>query len=90
MDKKSVMIAAFLSGVAALIYEIAWIRPLQFVFGSTIYTTSIIFGAFMIGLGIGSLITPQFFDKTEIAFAWVEIAIGLFGILFFYILNIFF
>ena len=66
MDLRKIILMAFvLSGMTALIYEITWIRPLQFVFGSTIYTASIIFAAFMGGLALGSLIIARYVDKIK-------------------------
>jgi len=35
--KKLILIAFALSGMTALVYEVAWTRPLQIIFGSTIY-----------------------------------------------------
>src|SRR3989344_1136989 len=37
--RKLLLIAFVFSGMAALIYELTWIRPLQFLLGSTVYTT---------------------------------------------------
>ena len=61
--RKILLIAFAFSGAAALIYEITWIRPLQFLLGSTVYTISIIFGAFMFGLALGSWIISRKIDE---------------------------
>ncbi|MBR9683434.1 hypothetical protein GOV03_02750 [Candidatus Woesearchaeota archaeon] len=82
--RKTILIAFVLSGMAALIYEVVWIRPLQFVLGSTIYTVSIILAAFMGGLALGSWIIARYADKIinlPKTYALLELGIGLYGIL---------
>ena len=84
MDLRKLLLIAFmLSGMAALIYELTWIRPLQFLIGSTVYTISIIFAAFMLGLAIGSLIASKYADKIKnlpATYALIELGIGLYGV----------
>jgi len=46
--------AIALSGFAALGAEVVWTRLLSLLFGGTVYTFSIILGAFLAGLGIGA------------------------------------
>ena len=91
-DFRKLLLTAFIfSGMAALIYEITWIRPLQFLLGSTIYTISIIFATFMLGLALGSLIISKHIDKTKNlpkTYALLEIGIGLYGILLLSIFNL--
>jgi spermidine synthase len=43
-----------LSGMTALGAEVVWTRILSLLFGATVYTFSLILGAFLLGLGIGS------------------------------------
>lgn len=45
-----------LSGFAALVYQIAWIRALTLVLGSSVYSFSATLAAFLTGIGLGSLI----------------------------------
>jgi predicted membrane-bound spermidine synthase len=76
----------FLSGAAALVYQTAWQRILALGSGASIYSVAMIVGAFMAGLGIGSLrggersasLSPRAAMR---AFGFVEGAIGLFGAL---------
>jgi len=85
------LIAFVFSGIAALTYEITWIRPLQFIFGSTIYTISIIFAAFMGGLALGSAIISRYVEKIKNlprTYALFEIIIGLYGVLLLSIFNL--
>jgi spermidine synthase len=49
-----VYIAIGLSGMTALGAEVIWTRLLSLLFGATVYTFSLILGAFLLGLGIGS------------------------------------
>lgn len=49
----------FVSGCAALVYELAWIRMLYPVFGLSIYSVSIVLATFLGGLGLGSYFAPD-------------------------------
>jgi len=89
--RKLLLIAFIFSGMAALIYELTWIRPLQFLLGSTVYTISIIFGVFMLGLALGSLIASKYVDKIKnlpLVYALMMLGIGLYGVLLLSIFNI--
>lgn len=44
----------FLSGLSALVYQLLWMRQLGFIFGNTIYASSVVLTAFMGGLALGS------------------------------------
>lgn len=89
--KKIILIAFVFSGMAALVYEVVWTRPLQFVLGSTTYTVSIIFAAFMGGLALGSWIMSKFVDRIKnlpSLYALIQLGIGLYGILLLIIFNL--
>lgn len=92
MKFRNLLLTAFVfSGMAALIYELTWIRPLQFLLGSTIYTISIIFAVFMGGLGLGSWVISRYTDKIKnlpLAYALIELGIGLYGVLLLSIFNL--
>lgn len=45
---------ALLSGVAALVYEVAWAKMLALSFGRTTLAASAVLGGFMVGMGIGA------------------------------------
>jgi len=74
----------FLSGAAALAYQVCWQRILFFSFGTDIESTTIIVSVFMMGLGLGALAGGWLADKWTahiIAFfACAELGIGLFGL----------
>ncbi|MCD6495832.1 MAG: fused MFS/spermidine synthase [Candidatus Aenigmarchaeota archaeon] len=83
-EYRPLIIVAVLSGMAALIYEISWVRPIQFVLGSTIYTISVIFSSFMLGLSLGSIISPKLvkrFGSPERLLIITEIGIALSAVL---------
>jgi spermidine synthase len=74
----------FLSGFSALAYQTAWQRMLGAFAGSDSVATTIIVGAFLFGLGIGSLIGASFADRLSLrgalrAFAFCEIGVGVFA-----------
>ena len=72
-----------ISGATALIYEIVWSRLLQTIFVSTLYSTSTIFAAFLLGVSIGAFALRSHADTTQqplVQLTLIEIAIGLYGI----------
>lgn len=75
----------FVSGFAALIYQIVWQRALFGVFGVNLESVTMIVGIFMLGLGLGSLLggslTQHFGNQGLQVFLICECLIGVFGIL---------
>lgn len=74
----------FLSGAAALVYQVAWQRLLALHSGAGLYSVAMIVAAFMAGLGIGShqggrLCTRLDPRRALFAFAALELLIGAFG-----------
>src|SRR5581483_3120697 len=49
------LILFFLSGATGLLYAVVWTRMLTIVLGASIYSTAVVFAAFMLGLGLGNL-----------------------------------
>jgi predicted membrane-bound spermidine synthase len=74
----------FVSGFAALIYQVAWQRALFTVVGINVETVTLVVAAFMLGLGVGSIAGGALSrDPRRAAVAWfgaVELGIGLFGL----------
>jgi len=60
-----VMAAAGVSGLAAMIYQIAWTRVLLLAMGSSVYAFSLIVTAFICGLALGSLVITRFIDRRK-------------------------
>lgn len=84
MNKSLLIIIFGLSGMAALIYEIIWIRPLTLVFGSSVYAVSTIISSFILGLAIGSWLAGKYSDRIKNHlkyFAVFQIGIGIYGLL---------
>lgn len=78
-----VALAFFLSGSAALIYQVAWQRLLFAVVGVDIESVTIVVSTFMVGLGLGAVLGGWLADRlpTRIlaAFCLFEAAIALYG-----------
>ena len=73
----------FLSGAAALIAEVAWVRLLTGVFGNTTYATSTVLAAFMGGLALGSYGFGRRADVRGVTlrtYAALELGIGAFAL----------
>jgi spermidine synthase len=74
----------FLSGAAALVYQVAWQRLLALHSGAGLYSVAMIVAAFMAGLGIGShaggrLSTRLGGGRALAAFAALELGVSAFG-----------
>jgi len=74
----------FVSGFAALLYQIIWQRLLTLFGGADVYSVTIIVSAFMGGLGFGSLAGGHLADRLSararlIAFAACELAVAIFA-----------
>ena len=84
MNKNLLILVFALSGMAALIYEIIWIRPLTLVFGSSVYAVSTIISSFILGLAIGSWLAGKYSDRISNPlkyFSMFQIGIGIYGVL---------
>lgn len=55
----------FLSGAAALIYQVLWIRQLSLVVGSEVYSITIAVSAFFTGLAAGSFVFGRMADRSQ-------------------------
>jgi spermidine synthase len=72
--------AFFLSGAAALIYQVLWTRQLSLVFGVTVYAASTVLACFMAGLASGSYAAGRLSDRIDRPvhmFALAELLIGI-------------
>ena len=74
----------FVSGVAALVYQVCWQRLLFSAFGVDIDSVTIIVSVFMLGLGLGALVGGDLADRHPTLalrfFALAELGIGTFGL----------
>lgn len=74
----------FVSGFAALLYQVAWQRLLFLAFGVDMTSVTVIVSAFMLGLGGGALLGGWWVDQAKpsralAGFAIAEACVGLFG-----------
>src|SRR3954471_2615696 len=74
----------FLSGFAALVYQVCWQRLLFVALGTDIDSITIIVSTFMLGLGVGALaggaLHDRYPDRILPLFAGAEAGIGMFGL----------
>jgi spermidine synthase len=80
----SALAAFFLSGFAALLYQVTWQRMLVIFSGADVYSATMVIAAFMGGLGCGSIAGGLVADRLSrfasvLAFAVAEASIALFG-----------
>jgi spermidine synthase len=75
----TLLICVGLSGAVSMAYEVAWIRLLTLVLGSSTYSFSLMLATFILGLSLGGLFL-SLRKRTEgygRIFGWCEIAVGL-------------
>ena len=80
----AIYVSFFLSGFAALIYQLVWQRALFTIYGVNIESITVVVAAFMVGLGLGSLLGGTI-SKTRrfpiiLAFGLAEFGIGGYGL----------
>jgi spermidine synthase len=73
----------FASGATALVYEVAWLRSLILVFGSTAFAVSTILTSFMAGLAAGSYAVGRWVDRQTNplrVYGALEVGIGVYAL----------
>lgn len=74
----------FASGFPALLYQLVWQRKLFTIYGVNIESITVVVTAFMLGLGLGSLLGGRLSQMRRLhpllTFAVLELGIGLFGL----------
>lgn len=71
------------SGAAGLVYQIVWERLLELFFGVTMVSVTLIVGAFMAGLGLGSLLGGRLalqVKNTLLVYGLLELGVAAFGL----------
>lgn len=80
----------FISGFSALVYQVSWQRLLFTGFGVDLTSITLIISVFMMGLGIGAFfggrIADKFPQKIILLFCLVELFIGIFGLVSYYLI----
>jgi spermidine synthase len=72
----------FLSGAAALVYEVVWMRMLTQIFGSTAYAVATVLAAFMAGLALGSYVFGRLAERRKNLlrlYGVLELGVGVYG-----------
>ena len=85
-------VMVFFSGFAGLLYQILWMRQLGLLLGNTSHAAAITLGVFFFGLAIGSWFWGNRcarLPKLLRTYAWLEVGIGVSGLLFLVVLNYF-
>lgn len=59
VDAVLALVAVFVSGLTAMVFEVAWTRVLSLNIGSSTYAFSLILTAFIIGIALGSLVSAR-------------------------------
>lgn len=80
-----VLFCFFVSGVAGLVYQVAWARYLSLFLGHTSYAVVAVLVAFMGGLALGNAWFGVRADRSRqplAVYGWLELAIGVYAILF--------
>ncbi len=82
---KPVLFGVFvLSGISALIYQLVWQRSLLMIFGSNVESVAMVVAAFLMGLGIGSLVGGWVSQQERVSlvlcFGLTELCIGAYGL----------
>lgn len=68
------------SGLSSLMYQVLWMRQLEFLFGATILATSTVLAIFMGGLALGAFLAAQYVDRIRNQFLWYGILEGIIGL----------
>ena len=82
----------FLSGAAALIYEVVWVRSLSLVFGGTHLAVTAVLSVFMGGLALGSYLIGRRVDAVQRPlrlYGYLEIGIALAALAFIALMKIY-
>src|ERR1044071_1085689 len=80
-----VMVCFFVSGVAGLVYQVAWARYLALFLGHTSYAVVAVLVAFMGGLAIGNALLGAVADRAEkplALYGWLELGIAVYALIF--------
>lgn len=80
----TLFICFFLSGAAALLYEVVWMRMLIQIFGSSAHAVATVLAAFMAGLALGSYVFGRLANGAKNLlrlYGILELGVGIYGLL---------
>jgi len=90
INSKLLFAMLFLSGFAALVYELLWVRILGFMFGVSSFAIATAVSVFLLGLGIGSLLFGKFGERSKNVikvYAYLELWIAIASLLSYMLLR---
>lgn len=82
----------FLSGAAALIYQVAWVRSLTLIFGGSHLAVTVVLSVFMTGLAVGGYAIGRHADavkKPLQLYSFLELGIALFALIFIALMKVY-
>ena len=82
----------FLSGFAALVYQVLWMKQIGLLFGNTSHAASVTLASFFAGLAAGSWFLGRRASGTTNPmriYAWLEVGIALTALLYFGLMGIY-
>ncbi len=82
----------FLSGAAALIYQVVWVRSLGLVFGGSHLAVTAVLSIFMAGLAMGGYVIGKRVDSVKKPlrlYGWLELGIAFFALVFMGLMKIY-
>lgn len=62
---RGLLVCLLLSGMSGLIYEVAWVRSLELIFGATTFAVATVLASFMGGLAAGSGVAGALAERLE-------------------------
>ncbi len=71
-------LALFISGIAAMLYEVSWTRVLATVLGSSTYSFTIMLATFLLGIALGSTFCKGYLQRNKpsiLVWGYLQIAI---------------
>ena len=80
---KTISLLFFFSGIAALTYEVLWVRHLGLVFGNTVYAAATVMMTYMFGLSVGAHFAGKWASKIKRPvrlFGMLEVATALYAL----------
>ncbi|MCB9850565.1 MAG: fused MFS/spermidine synthase [Phycisphaerales bacterium] len=85
------LVAVFLSGAAALNYELLWLRKLTLVAGSTQAAISVVLSVYFLGLALGNYLAGRWARRLERpmrAYAAIELLVAAWGLIFTWVMGL--
>lgn len=82
----------FLSGAAALVYQVVWVRSLALIFGGSHLAVTVVLSTFMAGLALGGYALGKHADRIRqplLLYGMLELGIALFAVVFILLMKLF-